>query len=152
VTALQLLAYIFVALLLQLVVGSGVAVWRARRISVLISAPADRAAPHTNTGAWPGWREFRVARRVFEDARSTPCSFYLEPADGQPLTPFKPGRYLTFSLAEMKDPVKDKLKRFGLFSRLGEERFFATLGEAVGAYLEGHHAEVTWTDWEERNP
>jgi glutamate-1-semialdehyde 2,1-aminomutase len=27
--------------------------------------------------------------------------------------------------AEMKDPVKDKLKRFGLFSRLGEERFFA---------------------------
>jgi MFS superfamily sulfate permease-like transporter len=37
--------------------------------------------------------------------------------------------------AEMKDPVKDKLKRFGLFTRLGERRFFATLEEAVSSYL-----------------
>jgi hypothetical protein len=37
--------------------------------------------------------------------------------------------------AEMKDPVKDKLKRFGLFARFGERTFFATLGEAVSAYL-----------------
>jgi MFS superfamily sulfate permease-like transporter len=36
--------------------------------------------------------------------------------------------------AEMKDPVKDKLKRFGLFTRLGEHTFFATLGEVVAAY------------------
>ena len=38
--------------------------------------------------------------------------------------------------AEMKDPVKDKLKRFGLFSRLGAEVFFPTIGEAVNTYLE----------------
>jgi high affinity sulfate transporter 1 len=37
--------------------------------------------------------------------------------------------------AEMKDPVKDKLKRFGLFSRFGEKTFFATLEEAVSSYL-----------------
>jgi MFS superfamily sulfate permease-like transporter len=36
--------------------------------------------------------------------------------------------------AEMKDPVKDKLKRFGLFARLGEQMFFATVDEAVSAY------------------
>jgi len=36
--------------------------------------------------------------------------------------------------AEMKDPVKDKLKRFGLFARFGAETFYATLGEAVDAY------------------
>ena len=34
-------------------------------------------------------------------------------------------------LAEMKDPVKDKLKRFGLFARLGESAFFPTIGAAV---------------------
>jgi hypothetical protein len=34
----------------------------------------------------------------------------------------------------MKDPVKDKLKRFGLFKRLGEQTFFPTLEEAVSAY------------------
>jgi MFS superfamily sulfate permease-like transporter len=37
--------------------------------------------------------------------------------------------------AEMKDPVKDKLKRFGLFTRLGEKTFFATIEEAVSSYL-----------------
>jgi high affinity sulfate transporter 1 len=50
--------------------------------------------------------------------------------------------------AEMKDPVKDKLKRFGLFARFGEQTFFATLGEAVSAYLATHPVE--WVDWEER--
>ena len=50
--------------------------------------------------------------------------------------------------AEMKDPVKDKLKRFELFTRFGEDRFFDTLGEAVKAYLETH--SVDWLDWEDR--
>jgi high affinity sulfate transporter 1 len=40
--------------------------------------------------------------------------------------------------AEMKDPVKDKLKRFGLFTRFGETAFFATIEEAVDAYLATH--------------
>jgi high affinity sulfate transporter 1 len=39
--------------------------------------------------------------------------------------------------AEMKDPVKDKLKRFGIFTHFGEKTFFATIEEAVGAYLSG---------------
>jgi len=50
--------------------------------------------------------------------------------------------------AEMKDPVKDKLKRFGLFARLGEGAFFPTMGAAVNRYLETH--EVEWVDWEDR--
>jgi high affinity sulfate transporter 1 len=50
--------------------------------------------------------------------------------------------------AEMKGPVKDKLKRFGLFSRLGDRRFFATLGETVNRYLESQSVE--WVDWEDR--
>ncbi|MGF6140220.1 SulP family inorganic anion transporter [Pseudomonas laurylsulfatiphila] len=37
--------------------------------------------------------------------------------------------------AEMKDPVKDKLKRFGLFARLGETAFFPTIGTAVDSYV-----------------
>ena len=49
--------------------------------------------------------------------------------------------------AEMKDPVKDKLKRFDIFTSLGEHTFFATLGEAVNAYLE--HYPVEWVDWED---
>jgi high affinity sulfate transporter 1 len=52
--------------------------------------------------------------------------------------------------AEMKDPVKDKLKRFGLSTRFGENTFFATLGEAVSAYLATHPVE--WVDWQDRTP
>ena len=48
--------------------------------------------------------------------------------------------------AEMKDPVKDKLKRFGLFARFGAESFHPTLGEAVKAYLRAH--PVHWVDWD----
>jgi MFS superfamily sulfate permease-like transporter len=44
--------------------------------------------------------------------------------------------------AEMKDPVKDKLRRFELFGRF-ERKFFATIDEAVGAYRAAFPAE--WT-------
>jgi MFS superfamily sulfate permease-like transporter len=47
-------------------------------------------------------------------------------------------------VAGMKEPVKDKLKRFGLFERLGEAVFFPTIGAAVNRYLETH--PVDWTD------
>jgi MFS superfamily sulfate permease-like transporter len=45
---------------------------------------------------------------------------------------------ITLCVAEMKDPVKDKLKRFGLFERFGEAAFFPTLGVAVSSYLKVH--------------
>jgi MFS superfamily sulfate permease-like transporter len=49
--------------------------------------------------------------------------------------------------AELKDPVKDKLKRFGLFARF-QEVFFPTIGAAVRSYLAGH--KVDWVDWEDK--
>lgn len=52
--------------------------------------------------------------------------------------------------AELKDPVKDKLKRFGLLSSFGERRFFATLGEAAGRYVDAH--DIAWVGWEDRQP
>jgi high affinity sulfate transporter 1 len=50
--------------------------------------------------------------------------------------------------AEMKDPVKDKLERFGLLARFGPETFFPTIGQAVAAYLDAYR--VDWEDWEDR--
>jgi high affinity sulfate transporter 1 len=50
--------------------------------------------------------------------------------------------------AEVKDPVKDKLKKFGLLSHFGEHTFYATIGEAVEAYLAAHAVE--WVDWQEK--
>jgi MFS superfamily sulfate permease-like transporter len=43
-------------------------------------------------------------------------------------------RGIELCFAEMKGPVKDKLKRFGLFARFGREAFFATIDDAVRAW------------------
>jgi len=51
------------------------------------------------------------------------------------------GQGVELRFAEMKDPVKDKLKRFEIFARFGVERFHPTLGEAVRAYLDSHPVE-----------
>ena len=53
------------------------------------------------------------------------------------------GEGIELYFAEMKDPVKDKLKRFGLFDQIGEEGFYATLGSAVSDYLEDY--SVDWS-------
>jgi len=58
------------------------------------------------------------------------------------------GASIELCFAEMNDSVKDKLKRFGLFTRFGEQTFFATLGEAVNAYRATH--PVQSVDWEDR--
>jgi hypothetical protein len=47
----------------------------------------------------------------------------------------------------MKGPVKDRLKRYGLFTQVGPDRFFTTIGAAVDAYL--RESGVRWIDWEE---
>ena len=56
-------------------------------------------------------------------------------------------RDIELCFAEMKDPVKDKLKRFGLFARFGAGIFHPTVGEAVKDYLRDH--PVHWVDWED---
>jgi MFS superfamily sulfate permease-like transporter len=50
--------------------------------------------------------------------------------------------------AEMKDPVKDRLKRYALYERFGDDHFFPTVGAAVSAYLDA--TGIEWTDWEDR--
>jgi high affinity sulfate transporter 1 len=54
---------------------------------------------------------------------------------------------IALCFAELKDPVKDKLKRFGLLARIGDTRFFPTIEEAVTRYLQTH--DVDWVDRDE---
>ena len=88
-------------------VGSGSDSGRPPRPGVDLAIPLTGAdAPPANAppAAWSGYREFVVQRRVVEDTAGAICSFYLAPADGQPLPPYKPGQYLTFNL-EVPDPA-----------------------------------------------
>ena len=57
------------------------------------------------------------------------------------------GRGVRFAFAELKGPVWDQLKTYGLADRIGERYRFTTLGTAVKAYV----AE-TGTPWVDPNP
>jgi high affinity sulfate transporter 1 len=50
---------------------------------------------------------------------------------------------IELAFAEMKGPVKDRVRRYGL----GRELFFPTLGVAVNQYLK--RTGVEWRDWED---
>ncbi len=107
-TAPQLLAFIVAAMLLQLGAGIGWTLWRGRSRAVTAAATLSGTAPdevtRTDT-AWQGLRTFRVTKREYEDAAQSQCSFHLQPVDGTPLPPFRPGQFLTFTLeAEAPGP------------------------------------------------
>jgi high affinity sulfate transporter 1 len=57
-------------------------------------------------------------------------------------------RSITFVFAELKDPVKARLERYGLVERIGHDRFFPTMGTAVDAYVAATGS--SWVDWEEQ--
>ena len=52
------------------------------------------------------------------------------------------------AFAELKGPVRDRLRQYGVHEAIGTRRFFPTLGVAVATYL--GESGVAWTDWEER--
>jgi MFS superfamily sulfate permease-like transporter len=57
---------------------------------------------------------------------------------------------IALRFAELKDPVKDRLRRYGLLERIGEDAFYPTVGTAVDAYVKA--SGIDWVDWEDRGP
>ena len=57
---------------------------------------------------------------------------------------------IELAFAELKDPVRDRLRRYGIETAVGADRFFPTVGVAVAAYLD--QTGVDWLDWEDRRP
>jgi ferredoxin-NADP reductase len=106
-TALTLLLYISLSLGTQLMLGLAFTLLRKpkRKVPVVHSDSAQQ--PKRQSAAWSGLRAFRVARRVYEDAAQTQCSFYLEPVDGLVLPGYKPGQFLTFTIALPLAPGTD---------------------------------------------
>jgi high affinity sulfate transporter 1 len=54
------------------------------------------------------------------------------------------------AFAELKDPVRESLRRYGIEEAIGADRIFPTIGVAVAAYLAATDTE--WMDWEDRVP
>jgi ferredoxin-NADP reductase len=99
--------------------------------------PAGALAP-----AWPGWREFRVARRVVEDSAGHVCSFHLAPADGKPLPAFRPGQFLTFRL-DLAGAAQPVVRCYSLSDRPSPDHYRVSIKRVPGGLVSNHfHDQV----------
>jgi uncharacterized protein len=136
-TAPVLLAYILGALLIQLTAGIGVAFWSTRSTGARHRDPVQANLESGSDAAWPGWRAFRVARRDYEDAARTQCSFYFEPIDGLALPAFRPGQFLTFTLKPPKSSkpcaseTRNIVRCYSLSDRPNPTRYRITIKRAL---------------------
>jgi len=108
-TSLHLLLWIVSGIVLQVAIYLGIGFYRhwyeyqalrsrAVEFNLPVKAPVVTPDGASATASWPGFRTFRVERKVAEDIAQSVCSFYLMPEDGQVLPPFLPGQFLTFRL------------------------------------------------------
>ena len=128
----------------------------ARRIPGLLLYRFDAPLFFANAGYFR-----RCVRRLVDDA-TTPVRWVVVAAE--PITDIDTtaadtlrdlleelrAEGITLAFAELKGPVKDRLRRYGLFDAVGDDRFFPTVGTAVDGYIEA--TGTTWVDWEERLP
>jgi high affinity sulfate transporter 1 len=56
-------------------------------------------------------------------------------------------RQIELRFAELKGPVKDRLKDYGLYALWGDQGFYPTIGRAVDDYVSTH--QIDWIDWED---
>jgi high affinity sulfate transporter 1 len=60
------------------------------------------------------------------------------------------GRDIALAFAELKDPVRSRLRRYGALTDVPDDRFFPTVGSAVTGYLKA--TGQSWTDWTDDGP
>lgn len=80
-------------------------------------------------GGWNGFRRFAVERKVPESEIIT--SFYLRPADGADLVPFKPGQYLTVRIDHPTTPTSPR--NYSLSDRPGVGHYRISVKRESGA-------------------
>ncbi|TWT87469.1 Flavohemoprotein [Pseudobythopirellula maris] len=107
--------------------------WREAFLRRVEAVAAASRARDVNAPPWEGERPMRVAS-VVDEAEGLK-SFYLTPADGQPLPGFMPGQYLTLSArlpsdaadATAPDDAKPTVRCYSLSDRPREEFYRLTI-------------------------
>jgi MFS superfamily sulfate permease-like transporter len=93
-------------------------------------------------GAPPPVRWVAVAAEPITDVDTTAADV-LERLDDE-----LAARGIRLVFAELKGPVKDQFRRYGLGTRFGSDRFYPTIGTVVSDYVD--RTGTSWTDWTDR--
>ena len=101
---------------------------------ILINAEANLYAKQANTsGGWEGQRAFKIAKKEQESELVT--SFYLKPADGKEIMPFKPGQYITLHLSIDGKPV---MRNYSLSDSPNGEHYRISVKREEGGVVSNH--------------
>lgn len=86
-------------------------------------------------GGWRGFKPFRVAEKKAESSEIT--SFVLEPADGQPLPPYRAGQYLAL---RVKVPGSEhfQIRQYSLSAPWDGHRYRISVKREPGGLVSGH--------------
>lgn len=71
-------------------------------------------------GGWQGFRDFRIVKKVKETDFVT--SFYLKPTDGQPVSAYEPGQYLTLK-ASIEGETYTHMRHYSLSDAPGKDYY-----------------------------
>ncbi|QLF92632.1 NO-inducible flavohemoprotein [Pseudomonas sp. ABC1] len=89
-------------------------------------------------GGWRGARDFRVVRKERESEEIT--SFYLAPADGEPLLAFQPGQYIGLSVPFEEG---EQRRNYSLSSRGDSGHYRISVKREAGGKVSGYlHDQV----------
>lgn len=96
--------------LLAFIAGAGVGLLVKERSD---SASEANSTPAKNTidGTWKDWRDFKIVKKSPESKEIT--SFYLQPVDGEAISDFQPGQYLTIEL-DVPDRDRPVIRTYSL--------------------------------------
>src|SRR5262249_51561999 len=80
--------------------------------------------PVAQRPAWTGFRPFLLRRKLRET--EDVCSFHLVPEDGQPLSPYLPGQFLTVRLA-VPGVARPVVRSYSLSDVAGSDHYRLTI-------------------------
>jgi ferredoxin-NADP reductase/MOSC domain-containing protein YiiM len=102
--------------------------WRnyfRKALAALGRSRSVRLVPKSPPPAWPGFRPFEIRDKVRES--EDVCSFHLRPADGRPLSPYRPGQFLTLRLPDADGPTGQLVRTYSISDRPNADSYRLTV-------------------------
>lgn len=98
-------------------------------VEIFIEREKQIYSEHEVLHGWQGFKQFEVIRR--EKSSEVITSFYLQPADGQPLAAHQAGQYITVKL--QADGPEHRMRQYSLSHPPGKDYFRISVKRETGS-------------------
>ncbi|WP_292440565.1 NO-inducible flavohemoprotein [Methylophaga sp.] len=106
---------------------------------IFIEREAEIYRNHEQHHGWQGFKPFKVIKR--EDNSRVISSFYLQPADDQPLNPHQAGQYITIRVPVAEDT--ETMRNYSLSNKPGEDYYRISVKRETARRDDAPHGVVS---------